>query len=307
MNEVTLVSHDDVDGIVSISIALKKLYEQRPKIYFTTAAKLRRTLADLISRAKPLDRIFLFDIPGDEITILLSSGFNQATWIDHHEWEVSSYPPNVEVIVDRNAASATELVAKYFNVSSELVEITNEIDRDQIKTKEAEFLRNLVGALKWKYSGVLLYNKLLWLSKTFFLQGLEKLEQNMSIARLLDSYSKFLERVEERIFERTKIFKIDGMKVAVYETTKFFPMYVLTKKLSGHEEAPFNIIIGLIRQIRNGRRIYTKLELRTHTAEGVYTIAKEFGGGGHRVAAGATMTGFLTLNELVDKIRKLKE
>jgi mRNA-degrading endonuclease HigB of HigAB toxin-antitoxin module len=307
VEEITLISHGDVDGIVCVAIALKKLYEEKPRIYFTYPAKLKTTLANLIS-INFLGKIFVFDLAGDDRALALSSTFEKAVWIDHHEWEVISNYPNVEVIVDKGVASASELVAKYFNVYSELVEITNQIDRDEIKSGSAEFLRNLVGALKWKYSGVLLYNKFLSLSKTLALQGLEKLEENMSIARLINSYLKFLEEVKEKMIERTKVFGVSGKKVAIFESTSFFPMYILTENLLEHKDAPFDVIIGLIRRIdKSKRKIYTKMELRTHTGENVYIIAKEFGGGGHKVAAATTVGKFLTTDEILNKIREVKK
>ncbi|MDI6806335.1 MAG: phosphoesterase [Candidatus Aenigmarchaeota archaeon] len=307
MEKIVLITHGDADGIISLSIALSKFRGEKPRIYFTHPAKLKDTLASLISRSEFLNRLFVFDMTANEKTMLLSSTFEKATWIDHHEWEISNYPPNVEVIVDKSAASAAELVAKYFNMESELVELANQIDKDEIKTSEAEFLRNLLGALRWKYSGALLYNKFLSLSKTLSFHELAELEQDMSVARLVDGYLKWLKDAEARVLERTKTFKVNKIKVAIYETTKFLPMYILTKKLIAHEDAPFDVIIGLVRQIdRAKRRIYTKLELRTQTNEDVYVIAKEFGGGGHRVAAAATLREFLTIDALLNKIKELK-
>jgi oligoribonuclease NrnB/cAMP/cGMP phosphodiesterase (DHH superfamily) len=307
MERVTLISHGDADGIACVAIALKKFYQEKPKIYFTYPAKLKATLANLIS-INFLGKIFIFDLSGDDRALALSSAFEKAVWIDHHEWEAMSNYPNVEVVVDKNAVSATELVAKYFNISSELVEIINQVDRDEIKSGSAEFMRNLVGALKWKYSGVLLYNKFLSLSKTLAFQGLEKLEENMSVARLISSYLKFLEEIKEKMMERVKIFDVNGKKVAIFESTSFFPMYILTEKLREHKNAPFDVIIGLIRRIDKSRRkIYTKMELRTQTGENVYAIAKEFGGGGHRVAAAATVGKFLTVDEILNKIKEVKK
>jgi oligoribonuclease NrnB/cAMP/cGMP phosphodiesterase (DHH superfamily) len=307
MDSVVIISHGDADGVACVAIALKKLHEEKPKIYFTHPVKLKATLANLIS-TNFFGKVFIFDLSGDDRALALSSTFEKTVWIDHHEWEVNRNYPNVEVIVDKNAASATELVAKYFNVSTELVEIINQVDRDEIKSGSAEFIRNLIGALKWKYSGVLLYNKLLSVSKVLAFQGIQNLEENMSIARLISNYLNFLDEIKGKIIERIRTFNINGKKVAVFESTTPFPMYILTEKLREHKEAPFDFIIGLLRRIdKTKKRIYTKIEFRTHTGENVYVLAKEFGGGGHLVAAAATVGKFVIVDEILNKIRDLKK
>jgi nanoRNase/pAp phosphatase (c-di-AMP/oligoRNAs hydrolase) len=51
------------------------------------------------------------------------------------------------------------------------------------------------------------------------------------------------------------------------------------------------------------KSLVTKIELRTQTQQDVYEIAKFFGGGGHKQAAGATINEFLTSDKLLETLR----
>ncbi len=307
MASVAIISHGDADGIISVALSLKRLHEKRPLVHFSHPAILRSSIASILAKPSLPTKLYVFDLAANQKTMLLSSVFDSATWIDHHEWEIKSFPSNVEVVVDKDSPSAAALVAKYFEVEDELVGWANEIDRDSIESSEAEFLRNLVASYKWKYKGAMLHNKLVSLAKTLALEGLEVFEKDLKVVKLIDDYLKWVEKRMEEVISRTKVFTVAGnKKLAVYETTKPLPMYLVVKKLKEHEAAPFHVIAGVFRQIdRTKKRIYTKVELRTHTQENVYRIAKSLGGGGHEVAAAATIQEFLPIPKLVESVDKL--
>ncbi|MEM7821251.1 MAG: DHHA1 domain-containing protein [Candidatus Aenigmatarchaeota archaeon] len=293
--EITAITHGDADGIISLSLFMKKFLPKR--IYFSSSTKLKDVLcSSLIGVNGKI--LYIFDIAADEKTILLSSLYEKAVWIDHHEWQIKEIPKNVEVFLE-NSPSTAQLVAKHFEINSELVEIANEIDTSNINSDSASFFRDLVAAVKWKYSGSYLISKLRSISKTLTFHRIESFESDQNLAELLNEYYDWKKRIEEKILENVKTFEINGNKIAVYETTFQIPIYIVSNKLLEHEKAPFDFVAVIIHKKTLPYRISSKIELRTHTGKNVYDIARKFGGGGHKFAAGFTTDKFLKIDEFL--------
>ncbi len=303
MEKITLISHADLDGLVCVSLLLKKFYEAKPRIYFTSANQFKKVLALSIANNDHLNKLFISDIAATQKTLLLSSVYDKVVWIDHHEWEKCELPLNVEVVHDPNAPSASQLVAKYLGIESDIVNLVNEVDRDEVKSTEAEFLRDLVGAIRWKYKGKNFTNKLISISKTLCFHGIEELERSLAVASLIDEYSKWLSGFSEKILQIARIVEKNNKKIAVCEINEQLPPYFINSKLKQHPNAPFDIILIIVRKLDpTKRKIFTRIEFRTHTAEDVYSLAKQFNGGGHKVAAAATLKSFLSTEEILEKI-----
>ena len=78
-----------------------------------------------------------------------------------------------------------------------------------------------------------------------------------------------------------------------------------------HSDAPFDVIAVLIHKYfrigkdRNNKyknKRFTKVEFRTHTDRDILELAKLFGGGGHKLASGATIMDGLDVEELIKSI-----
>jgi nanoRNase/pAp phosphatase (c-di-AMP/oligoRNAs hydrolase) len=297
------IAHTDADGIISLSLFLKKLSPN--KFFFTSAAKLRDTICSSIIGNENLDELYIFDIAASEKTLLLSSLYEKAFWIDHHIWFVKNKFPNVKVFVDTKARSCAEIVSKIFEIESELVEIANQIDKNEVKTEEAEFLRDLVGAVRWKYSGAFLNSKLKAIAKALSSHGIEKFEQDEKFVDLLNSFRLECKKIEKDVEKKIKIFELNEKKIAIYETMKQVPIYLVVNKLIEHPQKPFDIIAVIMHKMNFlAKKLSTKIELRTQTQQNVYEIAKFFGGGGHEQASGATINEFLTSDKFLEIVKK---
>jgi oligoribonuclease NrnB/cAMP/cGMP phosphodiesterase (DHH superfamily) len=304
----TVITHADADGILCFSIFLKKIGNMNCRVYFSPLSRLKETLCFSIMRTNDLDRLYLFDLTANREALILASIYKNTCWIDHHIWPNLEIPKNVEVVVKRYD-SAAQLVAEYFKVNTHLVRLANEIDKNNVKSEDAEFLRNLVGALRWK-TGVpsLLNNKFKNLAKHLAFSDLKEFERSEKIAEIIQSYLKWINGIEKSVLKKSKFFKIDSLNVAVYETMEGVPVYVVNNTLLKHEKAPFDVVAIITRRINiKNKELITRIDLRTQTNKNIYKIAKFFGGGGHKVACAATLQRYLSLQDFLNTLRRFSK
>ncbi|MGC8993641.1 MAG: hypothetical protein ACP5H3_02275 [Candidatus Aenigmatarchaeota archaeon] len=295
-----IVSHADADGIISASLLLKL----KPKAYLTFSSHsfLHKTFCLLLD--KGIKEVYILDISADRKNLTISSAFEKAYWIDHHFWENLDIPKNVQVFVEESE-SAAKVVSKILKIDSPLVEIANQIDTNNIKSEEAKFFRDLVSAIKWKY-GKIQVLKFRQIAKLLAYHSIEELEKNVEYAKIIEEHLNWLNSLESEIYEKTRIFEIKNKKVAIFETTKSIPVYFIYEKLLKHEKAPFDIIAVIYRKINISKQaLITKIELRTQTNQDVLKIAKNFNGGGHKVASGASINEYIPIESLVKKIEEI--
>ncbi|MGC8812627.1 MAG: hypothetical protein ACP5O8_03540 [Candidatus Aenigmatarchaeota archaeon] len=295
-----VITHNDADGIICLSLFFKK-FGSRAEVHFSSPSTIKKTLLSSIMKGK-LGKLYVFDISADKKSLLLSSLFEKTVWIDHHIWPKTEQYKNVEIFVDSSSPSASQLVGKFFGVESELIGIANEIDRNEIKSDEALFLRDLIAAIKFTRSSY----KLRAIARDLAFSGIEKFEQNKSVAILLKNYYEWKNRVEEEIIKKTKVYEVNGNRIAVYESSNPLPVHIINDKLKEHENAPFDFVAAIFHkfdEIKNS--IFTKIELRSHTGKDVHKIVSLFGGGGHMTAGGASVKGFLSTEKFLEAIRNL--
>ncbi|HIQ49755.1 MAG TPA: phosphoesterase [Nanoarchaeota archaeon] len=300
-----ILSHGDADGVCSVAVFYKAKQNSKIPVIFTSPAALKDTLCrSMIKRA--LDELYIFDLAGTRETVRIASAWKKVVWIDHHSWEPEDKFENMEIII-KPYPSATQVVAEYFGIKDGIIEIANEIDTNSIKSSEAEFLRNLIGAIKWKFNGKKeLNSKLREISKEIAFKGIEEMQTNENYAKLIQEFNEFIENSLNEVVQKIKIESINGMKIAIYESTKFLPVYAITEKLSEHEEAPFDIIAVICYRVSE-KGVSTKIELRTQTGVNVKKIAEMLNGGGHKVAAGATVQELYTGTKIIELIKNLQE
>ena len=299
-----VITHGDADGIISLALFLKHLGNSKVRIYFSSTFRLLPTICESIKGGN-LERLYVFDLSGNERVLRLASAYDKVLWIDHHNWNVERIPENVELVLDNSSPSASMLVSKYFSIESELVEFANQIDMNAEKCEEALFLRDLIASLKWKFKGKLLANKLKTVTIKLAFSGLEALEKSSQIAELLSEYKKWIEEIEKTILPKVRIFNLNGNKIALFETFESIPIYIVNSKLLEHEEAPFDLVAVIMHKPDMRRKnIGTKIELRTQTDKNIFPIAESLGGGGHLKACAATLPKFMNAEKFVEFLKE---
>lgn len=300
-----VISHGDADGICCVALFYKAKKSSRIPVIFTSPAALKDTLCRSMVKRK-LDELYIFDLSGTKETVRIASAWEKVIWLDHHSWKPEDKFENMEIII-KPYESATKAVAEYFGIKDKIVDIANEIDTNSVISSEAEFLRNLIGAIKWKFNAKKeLNSKLREISKEIAFRGIDELQTKENYSRLIQEFNEFIERSLSEMIQKIKIETVNGMRIAIYESTKFLPVYAITEKLSKHKEAPFDIIAVIFYRV-SGRGVLTKIELRTHTGVNVKKIAEMLSGGGHEMAAGATVGELYTGTKFIELIKNLHE
>jgi len=292
-----IISHADADGIISASLLMK--LKPRVSLFFSSSTFLHKTICKLLDF--DVENLYILDISANKKTILLSSIFKKAIWIDHHQWEELEIPKNVEVFVEE-VESAAKVVAKVLKIENQLVDIANEIDTNNVKTDSAKFFRDLVSAIKWKY-GKLQSLKFRQIAKILAFKGLEELEKSVENAKLIEEHLNWLSSVTPEILEKVKEVDINGKKVVIFETTKSLPVYFIYEKIK--EVKSFDILCVFYRRVDMKRKIpITKVEIRSINGDAL-KIARVFDGGGHKNASGATINRYLSIEEFLEKIKEV--
>ncbi|EDY34804.1 hypothetical protein ABOONEI_2392 [Aciduliprofundum boonei T469] len=298
---ITVMTHMDADGVISLSLFLKKIGGAKVRAYFTSPVQLRDTICRSASGKRSLGELYIFDIAGENRAIYAAAMYDMVVWIDHHEWSPEVSLPHVKIHIDSKAKSAAKVVAEFFGISSKLVDIANQIDTNDVKDEIAENIRTIIGALRWKYSGRELNIKLYKLAEELMNEDFKNLAQYND---MIKEYGAWLDNLKKRVEKEIKIFKVKDLKVAVFEALESVPVYIISNMLSNDPRGPFDIILVLI--YRAGKyNPATKMEFRTHTDVDVLKIAKFYGGGGHRKASGVTVNDIVTVPEILNAIELL--
>ncbi|MEM5874861.1 MAG: hypothetical protein QW641_02965 [Candidatus Aenigmatarchaeota archaeon] len=296
-----VVAHSDSDGVVSTSLYFKKFSFLNTLCYFSSASMLKSTLCKIIATQDELDKLFIFDIAPTDLNVRLSSIFREVIWIDHHENKLNiEIPSNVTIFGNINYKSASRAVADYFEIKSEILDFIDEIDTNDIKSEEAKFLRDLVSSIKIKYS-TNSSKRLHFLSKLLAFYTIKDLMEREEYVKLVENYRKFIDSNIEKVLGTKKIFNIKGRNVLFVETTFQMPIYEIYNRVKNEAD----LFIGIIRRVNIRKGIVsTKIEMRSESIN-VFSLAKNFGGGGHSRAAGVTVNKFVSLEELIREIEKI--
>ncbi len=301
MRLITVMTHMDADGLISLALFMKHIGGARVRAYFTSPVQLRDTICRSVIGKKTLGELYIFDMAGEHRALFAAAMYDWVVWIDHHRWEPEMKLPHIEMVIDPDAMSAAAVVSKYFGVDSPLVSIANEIDTNSVKSEDAEKLRMTIGAIRWRYSGRELNSRLYSLSREIMNGDLSVLE---NYSELVSEYEKWVETIKQKVSKEIKVFNVGKIKVAIFETLESIPVYLVSNELENHKDAPFDLIIIMIHRLARNTPI-TKLEFRTHTNLNVLKIARFYGGGGHIMASGATVNDIVTIPELLRSIEIL--
>jgi len=281
-----IVTHTDTDGVISAVIALQKI--KTKNIYFSSPFLLRYTLSEIM-KTTDFKELYIFDISPSGIAVKLATLFDKVVWIDHHETELDSYPNNFDVVI-KKSPSAARLVAEYFDVDTPLVEIADEVDTNQVKSEQAAWIRDYIAALKFNFKGQVLGKALKNLVFMLSKEGIDGLMANETVSLLVKNYREWLGSQKKKIKEYLTVEEIKGKKIALVRLPVGLPTYAVVEELAKLDDAPFDLIVSATE--KNG---FVHMEFRTHTGFKVLDLARRFGGGGHEVAAGATIRSGIDL------------
>jgi hypothetical protein len=300
-----------------------EIQNRRLRVFFTSPTKVFNTLAKSIPDLNKIQdddfqigELYVCDLPVHRDTLLGASIYDQIKWFDHHEIEPSEQYngelENSELLIDSLTNSATSIICNYFKLDDELSTIADEVDTNEVKSDNAKRIREIVGALRLKFSGSKL-KKLLY-------EFAYELANNVDIINdenynpIIEDYNKWLDDFRKMANDKIQIQVINDKKVGLLETENAAPVYAIYDSLKSHPEAPFDILavmihkyfrIGKDRNNKYKNKRFTKLEFRTHTDLNILELAKSFGGGGHKFACAATVLDGLEINDLIKSIESL--
>lgn len=295
MIENIIISHNDLDGIISAAICLKNI--NYGKVFFTSNLTFKPIFFRIVSNLQNFEKIFIFDLSiREEILKVASVLFKKIIWIDHHINDKIINFQNFEFLIDHNSKSTAELVSKYFNFYSKWIEVVNEVDSNNCKSIESKIIRDYFSYLKFKYKN--LYNKYLNLLVRDILNNepkefIEREEIKNDVIKFEEIKNNFKTIVEENL----EITELKNFKVAVIETRVNIPPYIVFEN-EKIKNADFIVII-----YRNLKGV--KIEFRSLKDFNVNRIAKYFNGGGHYKASGAYIRERLTKSQILTKIEEI--
>ena len=160
----------------------------------------------------------------------------------------------------------------------------------------------MISAIKWKYNKLQAV-KFRQIAKILAFKGLDELEKDVENAKIIEEHISWLNSLVPEILENAKEFEVNGKKILVFETTKSLPVYFIHEKLKDFKI--FDILCVFYRRIDMKRKIpITKIELRSKN-EDVVKVARIFGGGGHKLAAGITINRYLSVEEFLEKLKQI--
>jgi oligoribonuclease NrnB/cAMP/cGMP phosphodiesterase (DHH superfamily) len=274
--KVIIISHDDVDGVISASIIKRKFGDAyylpsspRNLPYHLSELNLENkivVLSDLSPNEEQIDTIY------NSIEKITNSKC-EVIWIDHHSWppgSIEKIKEKAKVIVERSV-SAAELVAKVFELNDEismkLVSIANDADSANYSTEEAI---NINRAIRNK-------------------KRLQYVFEALSEGRINDEkilkWAKKEERNDEKIKEYVKTLPVfltkSNYRYAVIDVRKSkLPGSLTGKYASIEHNLDFTVVIYSNRSVS----LYAGLNKNIN----LLTIARRFNGGGHPFACGCS-------------------
>ena len=328
---LTIITHLDVDGLLCVA-ALNKMINSEDKkvddakelskirVFFTSPPKIFSTLAKSIPDLNKIDdddftigQLYLCDLALNRDTLLGSTIYDRIKWFDHHEVNPSeqydSEIDNLELILDPTADSATSIICDYFKIDGDFSKLADEIDTNDVKSELGVRLRDIVGALRLKYSGSKLKRMLFELSQELSMDL--KVIEDKKYDSMIEEFQKWLDDYKTKITENLQLHEINNLKIGILETENSVPIYSIKDNLKDHPNAPFDIIAVMIHNYyrlgkdKNNKyksKRYTKVEFRTQTDKEIIELAKLLNGGGHRYASGATIHDGLEKEELLKTI-----
>ncbi len=321
-----IITHCDEDGLMSAALmytlnnnAQDQKNQKRNKtlLFFTSPFLLLKRLLTLAYKNVLKHDLCILDLSPTEKTLCLAALFNSVTWLDHHELTINKMQLDYFAKMFKmnfylaKFKSNTSLMIKHFNLGfTNIANWLDQIDTNAVQHKQAELFRSIVSAYKHSYAGAVLNTELVALTKKIA-NNLERIENHgfdwiidEELQNKIDNFKDWLKLKQQEVMQNVKVEKINSLKLAIVKLKESMPVYAITNCLATHKDAPFDVIVVLTRKPKS-----IKLEFRTHTNFDVLQLARLFGGGGHKVASGATVKpihDFFIIFKIKEFLHKLK-
>jgi len=287
-----IIAHQDSDGIISAYL-IQKYVEKADRIIFSNPSTIKDAIARSIIGEINLDRLYILDIAGNDHAVHLSSVYGKTIWIDHHQWAPVTKYENVEIYIMQEP-SAAQVVSNVFNIDDYMVEMANHIDQNDLKTSLERDFRDLISAIRL-FKGRATQRTLEDLVNDLTKREVEKIiSENQE---MIENFRKYIDGIRKKIENDIIFMKINGKNIAILETDENIPVYKIEEAM---DSSKWDVLI--VKYLRYGRDYtYTKLEFRSKNTD-VLKIARAFGGGGHIFAAGASLNGIISFNDIINAI-----
>jgi len=273
-----IISHGDVDGIISAALVRRYLGEDA-YIIFTSPRNLSDTLSLIKGRKF---KLYLTDLAlnlaiaqsvADQLRNLKDKGC-MITWIDHHPWSaeaLEAVKPYVDSLVIREETSAAKLVMEALSLrdpfSTRLVEIANDADTARYELRISRMYRSASRStrLKRKIIDLLVEGELMS----------EEIEKNLERSANVDV------KLDDLSYD--VLSTVSGRKFAIFDfRSSPGPVSCIVRALCQKEDLDFVLVIFSLRKFSLYRcRQADDINLRK--------ICESYGGGGHTFACGGVL------------------
>lgn len=285
------ITHTDSDGVITAYL-INKYVERSKRIMFSNPSRIKDTILRSLIEEWEIKRLYVLDISGNERALRVASIYNYVVWIDHHEWIPENKYKNIEITIE-NEPSAARVVSKKYGIEDPIVDFADHLDQNSPQNDLEVDFRDLISSIRNSYQR----ERDHILEKIVFDMMDNDLKTIIDLNKKnIENFRIEMEKLKSRIRENIKNIKVNDKNVYIVETDKNIPVY----KIQEIVPKDWDLIVVIYKRIR-GSYTSWKIEFRSRELD-ILPVAKLFGGGGHKKAAGASIIYNFEIDQLLRAI-----
>jgi len=285
------ITHKDSDGVITAYL-INKYVERSKRIMFSNPSRIKDTILRSLIEEWEIKRLYVLDISGNERALRVASVYDSVVWIDHHEWIPENKYKNIEITIE-NEPSAARVVSKKYGIEDPIVDFADHLDQNSPQNDLEVDFRDLISSIRNSYQR----ERDHILEKIVFDMMDNDLKTIIDLNKKnIENFRIEMERLKSRIRENIKNIKVNDKNVYIVETDKNIPVY----KIQEIVPKDWDLIVVIYKRIR-GSYTSWKIEFRSRELD-ILPVAKLFGGGGHKKAAGASIIYNFEIDQLLRAI-----
>lgn len=285
------ITHTDSDGVITAYL-INKYVERSKRIMFSNPSRIKDTILRSLIEEWEIKRLYVLDISGNERALRVASVYDYVVWIDHHEWIPENKYKNIEITIE-NEPSAARVVSKKYGIEDPIVDFADHLDQNSPQNDLEVDFRDLISSIRNSYQR----ERDHILEKIVFDMMDNDLKTIIDLNKKnIENFRIEMERLKSRIRENIKNIKVNDKNVYIVETDKNIPVY----KIQEIVPKDWDLIVVIYKRIR-GSYTSWKIEFRSRELD-ILPVAKLFGGGGHKKAAGASIIYNFEIDQLLRAI-----
>ncbi|MVT13183.1 MAG: hypothetical protein GPW16_02725 [Euryarchaeota archaeon] len=285
------ITHTDSDGVITAYL-INKYVERSKRIMFSNPSRIKDTILRSLIEEWEIKRLYVLDISGNERALRVASVYDYVVWIDHHEWIPENKYKNIEITIE-NEPSAARVVSKKYGIEDPIVDFADHLDQNSPQNDLEVDFRDLISSIRNSYQR----ERDHILEKIVFDMMDNDLKTIIDLNKKnIENFRIEMERLKSRIRENIKNIKVNDKNVYIVETDKNIPVY----KIQEIVPKDWDLIVVIYKRIR-GSYTSWKIEFRSRELD-ILPVAKLFGGGGHKKAAGANIIYNFEIDQLLRAI-----